>query len=248
MSEQEKYSRRDFLKKSGYAAGGVVGGGLIASLITMQVMEDDPKTKNQSNGGSEDQFNDAFMFFTNRDDFRVLASSCERVFPEDENGPGAIKLGVPFFIDHQLAGPWGNNTKEYMQGPFYKGEPTQGYQSRMNRGEIFRMGIKKLKEKSQSDYEKSFQELSAEEQDEILTAFENDEVKMTGTTSAEFFELMRAATIEGVYADPMYSGNRNMEGWKMKQFPGAQMSYIGKIESDKFEDIEPQSLHSMLNK
>lgn len=248
MADEEKYSRREFLRKSGYAAGGLVGGGLIASLITKQVMEEDPKTKPSDPNLSNDHFNDAFMFFTNRDDFRVLAACCERIFPDDENGRGAIRLGVPFYIDHQLAGPWGNNTKEYMQGPFYKGKPTQGYQSRLNRGEIFRQGIQKIKIISQKEYQKSFQELEPKEQDNILSAFAQDKVNMSGTSSAEFFELMRAVTIEGVYADPMYGGNRNMEGWKMKDFPGAQMAYIRQIQSDQFVEMEPQSLHNMLNK
>ncbi|UZM99677.1 gluconate 2-dehydrogenase subunit 3 family protein [Lysinibacillus sp. MHQ-1] len=64
-------------------------------------------------------------------------------FPEDDLGPGAIGLDVPYFIDHQLAGNYGSNSKEYMQGPFDVGTPTQGYQSRLTRAEIFRQGIQK---------------------------------------------------------------------------------------------------------
>ena len=32
----------------------------------------------------------------------------ERIYREDEHGPGAIALGVPNSIDKQLAGPLGN--------------------------------------------------------------------------------------------------------------------------------------------
>ena len=65
-------------------------------------------------------------------------------------GPGAIGLDVPYFIDHQLAGNYGSNSKEYMQGPFDVGAPTQGYQSRLTRAEIFRQGIQKWRMKHKS--------------------------------------------------------------------------------------------------
>ncbi|HIS29141.1 MAG TPA: gluconate 2-dehydrogenase subunit 3 family protein, partial [Candidatus Avamphibacillus intestinigallinarum] len=55
----------------------------------------------------------------------------------------------------------------------------------------------------------------------------------------------RSATLAGAYADPIYAGNENMDGWKMKDFPGHQMSYIQDIEKDKFQKIKPKSLSSM---
>lgn len=246
MVEKETFSRREFLRKSGYAAGGVVGGSLVASLITMQILEEPKRGKKGTL--LDGSYHDAFMFFTNRDDFRVLAAGTERIFPEDEHGPGAIKLGVPFFIDHQLAGAWGNNAREYRQGPFYKGEQTQGAQSRLTRGEIFRQGIRIMKEISQQDYNGSFQDLTADQQDDLLLALERNKVTMKGASSAEFFELLRAATLEGAYADPLYGGNRDMEGWRMKQYPGAQMAYRKHIDKRAFVEMEPQSLHNMLNK
>ena len=54
--------------------------------------------------------------------------------------------------------------------------------------------------------------------DEILTAFQKGDIEMVGVTSAFFFALLRAATLEGAYSDPMYGGNRNMDGWRMKGF------------------------------
>jgi gluconate 2-dehydrogenase gamma chain len=59
----------------------------------------------------------------------------------------------------------------------------------------------------------------------------------------DFFGLLRSATIEGVYADPLYRGNRGMEGWKMKNFPGHQHQYIDRIDTGSFEEIDPQSLY-----
>src|SRR5271156_2670332 len=36
-----------------------------------------------------------------------IESASERMVPPDEHGPGAKELGIPFFIDRQLAGPYG---------------------------------------------------------------------------------------------------------------------------------------------
>lgn len=73
-----------------------------------------------------------------------MSQATERIFPEDDFGPGAIGLGVPYFIDNQLAGSYGVNAREYMQAPFDVGEPTQGYQTPLIRQEVFLSGIRKL--------------------------------------------------------------------------------------------------------
>ncbi len=39
--------------------------------------------------------------------------------------------------------------------------------------------------------------------------------------------------------------NDNKNGWRMMQYPGAQMSYVDKIASDEFFNIEPMSLADM---
>ncbi|MFC3038733.1 gluconate 2-dehydrogenase subunit 3 family protein [Virgibacillus xinjiangensis] len=239
-------SRRRFLKNSGYVAGGVVGGGLLGSLLGVNIGDD---SQQATTSPQEQQTNHqrALMFFTRQKDFNVLSAASERIFPEDDNGPGAIGLGVPYFIDHQLAGSYGNNEKEYMQGPFYPGTDYQGYQSRLKRKEIFMEGIRALERQSNSAHNASFTELEGEQQDKILQKFENNEVNLKGVTSSDFFELLRSATIAGAYADPLYNGNDDMEGWKMKEFPGHQMSYLNQIDSEEFVEIEPQALQSQLD-
>jgi len=178
-------------------------------------------------------------------EFNVLSQAVERIFPEDDLGPGAIGLGVPYFIDNQLAGNYGSNAKEYMQGPFFPGETTQGYQSRLTRAEIFRQAIAKMDEEAQKRYKMGFVELNGGQMDEIITAFQKNEVAMKGVESGFFFRLLRQATLEGAYADPIYNGNINMDAWRMKEFPGNQMTYLAEIENEKFVKYEPKSLTSM---
>ncbi|WP_172372729.1 gluconate 2-dehydrogenase subunit 3 family protein [Sporosarcina jiandibaonis] len=240
-------SRRDFLKTTGIATGALVGGGLLGSLITHNVTKENVAGTGKNQGGGE-HVGDVFrgrMFFTNLNEFNVLSEAVERIFPEDDLGPGAIGLGVPYFIDNQLAGNYGSNAKEYMKGPFFAGESTQGYQSRLTRAEIFRQGLAKMDEEAKKRFDTGFASLEGNQMDEILTAFQKNEIEMKGVASEFFFKLLRQATLEGAYADPIYSGNINMDGWRMKGFPGHQMAYINEIENEEYMKIEPQSISSM---
>ncbi|MFC5603715.1 gluconate 2-dehydrogenase subunit 3 family protein [Sporosarcina koreensis] len=246
QKDQKGLSRRDFLKTTGIATGALVGGGVIGGLIGYNSKKDG-KTTSGTNAetGHEAPPARGLMFFQNKYDFNVLSHAVERIFPEDDLGPGAIGLGVPYFIDNQLAGNYGSNAREYMQGPFFAGEATQGYQSRLTRAEIFRQGIAKMEEEAQKRYQKGFASLDAAQMDEILTSFQKNDVEMKGVSSEFFFKMLRQATLEGAYADPIYSGNVNMDGWRMKGFPGHQMAYINMIEDEKFQKIEPKSISTM---
>ena len=66
-------------------------------------------------------------------------------------------------------------------------------------------------------------------------------------SSSAFFGLLRNVTLQGCFCDPLYGGNKNMDGWKMKEFPGAQMSYIAYTQEKDFVKIEPVSLSSHLH-
>jgi len=238
-------SRRKFLKNTGIATGGVVGGVLLGGLIGTPFKSDE-KDEGDKGKGSK-QYSEARMFFTRYEDFVILEQATERIYPEDDNGPGAIELGVPYFIDKQLAGTWGKNTEEYMMGPFAEGEPTQGLQSALNRGEIFTQGIRKIKEISNDEFDSSFEELEEEQQNEILKMFENGDVELGGVPAATFFDMLIKATIEGAYSDPLYGGNRNMAGWKMREYPGPQSSYLNYIEEEDFIEMDPISLSDYNN-
>nr|WP_191271683.1 gluconate 2-dehydrogenase subunit 3 family protein [Neobacillus kokaensis] len=234
-------SRRKFLRNTGYTVGGLAVGGILGSLIPWRK---DDKTNNPP-PPHEENFNQALMYFT-PEQFKIAEAVTERIFPKDDNGPGAKELGVAFFIDHQLAGDWGFNARDYMQPPFYRGEKVQGYQGRLKRRDIFDIGLREIDNHSMQTFKKTFIELSGEEQDKILQDFEGDKVNVTTISPSGFFQMLRSATLEGVYSDPLYGGNRNMDGWKMRNYPGSQMAYADVIEKD-FTKIKPQSLQSHMN-
>lgn len=240
-------SRRQFLKVSGAALGGAVVGGVVGAVIDRSVRPGagTQPGPNQPAPQQAADHNQALMFFNQRQ-FRLTEAAVERIFPKDDIGPGAAELGVAYYIDHQLAGQWGINAREYMQGPYYKGEATQGKYPSIKHHELFTLGLDALEMYSTKHYGKTFTELEESQRDEVLKAFETGEDVILGNeeTTGAFFKLLRTLTIEGVYADPLYGGNKDMMGWKMRRYPGNQMSYLNIIDKPDFVLIEPQSLHS----
>lgn len=237
-------SRRKFLVNTGYALGGIVVGGALGSLIKKPAKKTEPLAPDKNKAAEPKNYNRALMYLT-QDQFRIVESATERIFPEDENGPGAKSLGVAFFIDHQLAGDWGFNGRDYMTPPFFTGEKEQGYQGRLKRKEIFDIGLRELENYGLTQYQKSFTELTPEQQDEVLKAFDTDAVKLTTISASGFFRMLRSSTLEGAYSDPLYGGNLDMNGWRMKNYPGNQASYTDVIDKD-FSAIAPSSLQDHL--
>ncbi len=242
MSEQEnketfldkRSSRRKFIKSSGLTVGGLVLGGAIGSLVGGK--ESTTKSGVETAHKSVD-YSETRQFFVRQKDFDALAAATELIYPEDEHGPGAIALGAPYFIDKQLASPWGSNADDYRKGPFKAGEIP------LDNSEIFLQGVRKLNEVSEKQHEGAlFKDLSEEQQITILTAFQMGEVEMQFINSAVFFNSLRSATLQGCFADPLYGGNKDMAGWKMKEFPGAQMSYTAYLDKEEFVSIPPVSL------
>ncbi|PLR76223.1 dehydrogenase [Bacillus sp. V3-13] len=244
VKKENKSTRRTFIRNSGLTVGGVVLGGALGSLLGQKPAAPVSKPAMDHSEMASNP-NQALMYFT-PDQFKVIDAAAEVIFPKTEVGPGAKELLVAYYIDHQLAGPFGMNTKEYMSGPFSPAEavPEQGYQTHLKRQEIFDLGIMALNDEANKRFKAKFPELEEEQQIKILIDFEADKVKINGSvTSKFFFTLLRKVTIEGAYADPMYGGNKDMSGWKMKNFPGHQAGYthLGK---DEFVAVEPKALNS----
>lgn len=248
MSDTTDLSRRKFLQYTGVVTGAAA---LVGPAVTLAAQEQPaPSAGAGQAGAGHHTGKDAprtrgRMFFTNDLEFFTLTEAAERIFPEDETGPGAKALAVPFFIDNQLAGAYGYNAREYMSGPHFAGAPTQGYQAPLLRRDIFKQGLLALNEAAKGQYGKTFPELQGAEQDAILSRCEAGDIPLEGVSSALFFALLRDAVLAGAYSDPIYNGNNNMDGWRMKHYPGAQMSYAYLIDSPTFENVSPLSLADM---
>ncbi len=252
MSNASALSRRKFLKATGLVTGTAALGAASLALAADPPPTSPPAPPPAAEIAPQTQAHAVAMkiprgrmFFTDSLDFATLSDAAERIFPKDETGPGAKDLAAPYFIDNQLAGGYGANAGEYTAGPFLPGAPTQGYQTPVLKRDIFLHGVKALNTEARTAFQKDFPRCSDTEKDKILALCATGKIATEGFSSAYFFDLLKNAVLAGCYADPIYMGNDGMNGWKMKQYPGAQMEYAAAIASDKFEVIAPLSLADM---
>lgn len=155
-----------------------------------------------------------------------IDAAVSRLIPHDEHGPGAKELGVTVFLDRQLAGAYGRADRWYMAGPWAKGTETQGYQSRMNPGQMYRAAIKAIDSYCLKTFQnKSFAQLESGDQDNVLRELEEGKIKLDEIDAKAFFKQLLLNTQEGFFADPLYGGNKDMAAWKMIGFPGARYDY-----------------------
>ena len=189
---------------------------------------------------------DLLRFFT-PGEARTVEAVAARLIPGDEGDPGAREAGVVTFIDFALARGDGFNEPIYRFPPFAHGfegdEPPEddgygvvwveeeeleryGFQSALTAREIFRVGIAVLNSEARGIYGGDFAELAEEQQDELLMALEDGEVEGFADPSAEeFFDIVYEFTLQGFLSDPQYGGNRDMVGWRLIDYPGAQRAY-----------------------
>ena len=170
-----------------------------------------------------------FSYLTS-DEITFLDAAVARLIPADDLGPGAKEAGVTFFIDQQMAGPFGRGESWYMEGPWHKGTEQQGYQSRLTPAQLYRVGIKDTDAYCQRTFKKKFSELSTGDQDKVLQGLEKGQIELSNAPAKSFFEMLLQNTNEGFFADPIYGGNRDFIGWKLAGFPGPRYNYVAEIE------------------
>ena len=176
-------------------------------------------------------------------EIRFLDAAAERLIPTDELGPGGKDAGVSCYIDQQLRSSWGTHGRMYRSGPWLEGAPEQGYQSRLTPQEIYRIGIQEINAVCRARYERPFDQLQPDKQDEMLKALEKGEVDLPSMSSKFFFDLLWRNTEEGFFADPLYGGNRNKVGWKLVGFPGVPSgAYKDHLDNSELYHAEPVSI------
>jgi gluconate 2-dehydrogenase gamma chain len=134
-----------------------------------------------------------------REAWLILEAFTDRIIPADDNGPGAIAAGVPYYIDNSLA-DWNNNELDLLSE-----------------------GLFALTGAARSRYDLEFQLLSDNNKDALLRDMEDG--KIAGfDNSAQIFSRLHRLTLEGMFSDPYYGGNQNYAGWDLIGYPGAVMS------------------------
>lgn len=190
-------SRREFLARAAAGAGAVAGAGLVAEAVAEgQEQHGDTSAQVAAQPRSDGQGHGAFF---NHNDAATIAAFTERLMPGAPGKPGARDAGVPNYIDLALAGAYAD-----LQ-------------------EFYRRGLAQLDDHCKKIYKASFAQLRAEQQDEVIRALEEGKAaEFTWPTAEEFFSTIRTHTMEGMFADPIYGGNKDFAGWRLVGFPGAQ--------------------------
>jgi gluconate 2-dehydrogenase gamma chain len=155
--------------------------------------------------------NEALLHFNVRQ-AKLVDALTARIFPTTDT-PGAHEADVVIFIDRQLAG--------------YMARPTTTFAR--DQRPIMRAGLSGVDKLSRTRFQKAFVELQSAQQDQVLADMQDateDARKAFGSVnSTSFFNLLRTLTIEGMFADPAYGGNKDMIGWALIKFPGPQFGY-----------------------
>lgn len=129
----------------------------------------------------------------------TLEAFIDRLVPKDENGPGAVECGAANYIDRALAGALASEKGTFLDGL---------------------AGVDTL---ARSTHNAAFADLAPEVRDDLLTSMDN------GTATAfpnarPFFNRVRRLTLEGMFSDPYYGGNKNFAGWDLIRYPGPRLA------------------------
>jgi len=230
-------NRRDFLRTVG-----TVGATGIAAAVGAESPAD-AQAQTAAKAAPAAAVSHAYTFLT-APEAAFIEAAVDRLIPADDLTPGGTDCGVATFIDRQLAGAWGSGDRMYMQGPWDKGVPTQGYQSPMTPAEFFRAGIAATNAYCRKTLQKEFDRLAADQQVKVLQDMEQGRAALDGVPAQEFFNLLLQTAMQGFFADPVYGGNRDKVAWKMIGFPGVIAIYSEHIKTyrNKKYDVEPKSI------
>jgi gluconate 2-dehydrogenase gamma chain len=250
MTESEGVRRRDFLRTigaSGAAAG--LAGSVMASAAAQSATEtgdhaghaqDHPVASPASNVEQP-------KFFTSNEMVSLVAL-VDTLIPNDDVGPGGVEVGVPTFIDGQMADGYGSGARMYLLGPFAEGTPQQGYQLPLTLAELYRIGLADLNTWCAKTFGgRTFDQLGPADRVTALKLVEQGHADFAQVPPRTFFNSLLQNTMEGYFGDPLYGGNRDKAVWKMIGFPGAIGMYIDAIEvyRNRPYDAEPKSIQEL---
>ena len=211
MNDQN-FDRRNFLK------GAVVGGAAAAAGTVAVTPSAEAQTQPAAAPNAAAQPGYAFL---NIEEAAFVEALVDHMIPADELTPKGTDIGLNIYIDRALAGGWGKGERLYMQGPWKRGTPNQGYQLPLTPAELYRAGIEATNAHCRKDYGKTFDRLDEKQREEVLLELSGGKITFaSGLPARTFWATLYQTVMEGMFADPIYGGNRNKVGWKMIGFPG----------------------------
>jgi gluconate 2-dehydrogenase gamma chain len=145
----------------------------------------------------------------------------DHMVPKDELTPSGTDIGIATFIDRALGGSWGKGDRLYMQGPWGRGTPNQGYQLPLTPAALYRAAIEGCNAYCRSTFGETFDRSTADQKETFLKDLSTGKITLAGGLPGRaFFSMFYQNVMEGMFADPIYGGNKDKVGWKMLGFPG----------------------------
>jgi gluconate 2-dehydrogenase gamma chain len=139
------------------------------------------------------------------DQSAVLKGIVARLIPADANGPSATDAGAAAYIETALGGGLGGGLKGL--APFYNA------------------GLSAVDAYATSAYGAAFTALSPDKQDAVLSDIESGKATGFTPTSDAFFRAIQEHTLQGMFGDPVYGGNKNFAGWDLIGYPGVKSPF-----------------------
>ena len=130
---------------------------------------------------------------------RLLAAFVDRLIPKDELGPSASESGVPEYINRALGDYLASEKPAFIEGL----EATDAFARRSE--------------------DRAFVDLTPDRQDALLMLMDNGSAAGFPNARA-FFNRARRLTMEGMFGDPYYGGNKNFAGWDLIRYPGPRLA------------------------
>lgn len=140
-----------------------------------------------------------------REAWLILEAFVDRIIPADDNGPGAVAAGVPYYIDNSLA-QWNAGELEFVTN-----------------------GLFALTRAARSRYDRDFQLLTAANKDRLIADMEDGAIAGFDN-SPQVFNRLHRLTLEGMFSDPYYGGNQDYIGWDLIGYPGAVMASTAEMQ------------------
>lgn len=147
-------------------------------------------------------------------EMRLIEAVVDRLIPSDELGPGARESGVPTYIERSLAGPLARERA------------------------AFTTGLAAIDAVAHNRHSVAFVDLDDEKKDDLLAAMESNQADGFTPDSRTYFNRIRQLTLEGMFGDPFYGGNRGFAGWDLIRYPGPRMA-VAPADQRMRESVKP---------
>jgi gluconate 2-dehydrogenase gamma chain len=87
---------------------------------------------------------------------------------------------------------------------------------------LYRAGLQAVGAHAHALHHHPFRSLASKEQDAVLRDVEKDRA---GADGRQFFKLVWQHSLEGMFRDPSWDGNRGYAGWRLLDYPGARLEW-----------------------